>query len=102
MLIKGIEWQGVAVPFKRPFLTSASSIQTRYSLVVRLETDTGIFGLGEAPASFIRSPASLPSGPADPVASRLNDARMVTEIPITAPDYRQTGRARQEPRRDVS
>ena len=59
MLIKGIEWQGVAVPFRRPFLTSSSSIQTRYSLVVRLETDTGIFGLGEAPASFIRSPASL-------------------------------------------
>ena len=45
---------------------------------------------------------TLPSGPADPVASRLNDARMVTEVPITAPDYRQTGRVRQEPRRDVS
>ena len=44
---------------------------------------------------------TLPSGPADPVASRLNDARMVTEVPITAPDYRQTGRARQEPRRDA-
>ncbi len=44
---------------------------------------------------------SLPSGPADPVASRLNDARMVTEVPITAPDYRQTGRVRQERRRDV-
>ena len=43
----------------------------------------------------------LPSGPADPVASRLNDARMVTEVPITAPDYRQTGRVRQEPRRDA-
>ncbi len=44
---------------------------------------------------------ALPSGPADPIASRLNDARMVTEVPITAPDYRQTGRARQERRRDV-
>ena len=43
----------------------------------------------------------LPSGPADPVASRLNDARMVTEVPITAPDYRQTGRVRQERRRDA-
>ncbi len=45
---------------------------------------------------------TLPSGPSDPVASRLNDARMVTEVPITAPDYRQTGRVRQERRRDVS
>ena len=44
---------------------------------------------------------TLPSGPSDPVASRLNDARLVTEVPITAPDYRQTGRVRQEPRRDV-
>ncbi len=44
---------------------------------------------------------TLPSGPSDPVASRLNDARMVTEVPITAPDYRQTGRIRQERRRDV-
>ena len=45
---------------------------------------------------------ALPSGHADPVASRLNDARMVTEVPITSPDYRQTGRVRQERRRDVS
>ena len=45
---------------------------------------------------------ALPSGPADPVASRLNDGRLVTEVPITAPDYRQTGRVRQERRRDVS
>ena len=44
---------------------------------------------------------ALPSGPGDPIASRLNDARLVTEVPITAPDYRQTGRARQERRRDV-
>ena len=42
----------------------------------------------------------LPSGPADRVASRLNDARIVTEVPITAPDYRQTGRPRQSRRRD--
>ena len=56
----------------------------------------------QCPASRLSSPCA-PSRPAlsDPVASRLNDARMVTEVPITAPDYRQTGRVRQERRRDV-
>ena len=59
MLITGIEWQGVAVPFKRPFRTSSSFIDARYSLLVRIETDKGIIGLGEAPASLTRGPASL-------------------------------------------
>ena len=59
MLITGIEWQSVAVPFKRPFRTSSSSIDDRFSLLVQLETDNGIIGLGEAPASLTRSSASL-------------------------------------------
>ena len=59
MLITGIEWQSVAVPFKRPFRTSSSSIDARYSLLVQIETDNGIIGLGEAPASLTRSSASL-------------------------------------------
>ena len=61
MLITGIEWQGVAVPFKRPFRTSSSFIDSRYSLMVQIETDNGIIGLGEAPASLTRGPASLRS-----------------------------------------
>ena len=59
MLITGIEWQGVAVPFKSPFRTSSSFIDARYSLLVQIETDNGIIGLGEAPASLTRGPASL-------------------------------------------
>ena len=59
MLITGIEWQSVAVPFKRPFRTSSSLIDARYSLLVQIETDNGIIGLGEAPASLTRSSASL-------------------------------------------
>ncbi len=35
----------------------------------------------------------------DRIASRLSDNRIVTEVPITAPDYRQTGRDRREPRK---
>ena len=36
------------------------------------------------------------------IASRLSDGRLVIPVHITAPDYRQTGRVRQERRRDVS
>ena len=50
------------------------------------------------------TPEESPAGRdalSDRIASRLSDNRLVTEVPITAPDYRQTGRIRQEPRRDV-
>ena len=43
---------------------------------------------------------AIPSGANDPVASRLSDARLVVVIPITAPDYRQTGRQQKERRPD--
>jgi DNA replication protein DnaC len=36
---------------------------------------------------------AIPSGQSDPVASRLNDPRLVTVMPIIAPDYRQQGRS---------
>ena len=36
---------------------------------------------------------AIPSSASDPVASRLNDARLVVIMPITAPDYRQVGQA---------
>ena len=34
----------------------------------------------------------VPDNPKDPVASRLRDSRLVTVVPITAPDYRQQSR----------
>ncbi len=36
----------------------------------------------------------ISDNPKDPVASRLNDPRLVTVVPITAPDYRQQSRRR--------
>ena len=61
MLIKSIQWQSVAVPFRRPFRTSSSVVRRRYSLLVWVETDDGLTGLGEAPASLVSGPASLRS-----------------------------------------
>jgi DNA replication protein DnaC len=37
---------------------------------------------------------AIATGQHDPIASRLSDSRLVTVMPITAPDYRQQGRAR--------
>ena len=34
---------------------------------------------------------AIPTGSSDPIASRLNDPRLVAVMPITAPDYRQPG-----------
>lgn len=59
MLIRSIQWQPVAVPFKFPFQTSASVVERRFSLLIWLETDDGFVGLGEAPADLRRSEASL-------------------------------------------
>ena len=61
MLIQGIEWQGFAVPFKKPFATSKSVIAERYGLLVWVETNDGITGLGEAPAALESGPGSLRS-----------------------------------------
>ncbi|MEE8518872.1 MAG: ATP-binding protein, partial [Dehalococcoidia bacterium] len=36
---------------------------------------------------------AIPTASNDPIASRLNDSRMVVVMPITAPDYRQQGRS---------
>ncbi|MCI0888994.1 MAG: ATP-binding protein [Chloroflexi bacterium] len=44
---------------------------------------------------------AIPTGSHDPVASRLNDPRLVVVMPITAPDYRQLG-ARPQRKRAAS
>ena len=59
MIIRGIEWQTVGIPFTVPFRTSSSLIETRYSLLVWLESDDGLVGVGEAPATLLRGHSSL-------------------------------------------
>ena len=59
MLIRAIEWQTIGVPFKLPFRTSSSLINTRYSLIVWIEADNGQVGIGEAPAALVRGHSYL-------------------------------------------
>ena len=44
-----------------------------------------------AKLSTIITTRAIPTGAQDPIASRLADARLVTVVPILAPDYRQQG-----------
>ncbi|MFQ5872393.1 MAG: mandelate racemase/muconate lactonizing enzyme family protein [Dehalococcoidia bacterium] len=59
MKIKSIEWQGVRVPFREPFITSAGTFRARHSLLIWLHTDTGVIGVGEAPSSLGQGEAGL-------------------------------------------
>ncbi|MFQ5934740.1 MAG: mandelate racemase/muconate lactonizing enzyme family protein, partial [Dehalococcoidia bacterium] len=59
MKIDAIQWQGVRVPFREPFVTSAGSLDARYSLLVRLHGDTGVTGVGEAPSDLYRGEPAL-------------------------------------------
>ncbi len=41
-------WQPFRVPFRAPFVTSGGTIEAREGLIVGIETDSGLVGLGEA------------------------------------------------------
>ena len=52
MKVSSVRWQGVRVPFREPFVTAAGVVEARYSLLVWLQTDAGVVGIGEAPLMF--------------------------------------------------
>ena len=59
MKVVGIEWRGVRVPFREPFITSAGAAEERCSLLLWLHTDGGVTGIGEAPASLVTGDVEL-------------------------------------------
>ena len=59
MKVKAIEWQGVRVPLRESFATSAGVLGERYSLLLWLHTDTGVTGIGEAPSAVGGGEAGL-------------------------------------------
>ncbi|MSQ21876.1 MAG: hypothetical protein EXR53_01000 [Dehalococcoidia bacterium] len=48
MKITTVAWQGFAIPFRQPYVTSDTSATIRYGLFLFLHTDTGLTGVGEA------------------------------------------------------
>ena len=74
MPITRVEWQGVCVPFRRPFVTARGQTSLRHGLLLFIHTDQGPVGIGEA------SPIDIDGGEAslhrladvlDGVAKRL-------------------------------
>jgi L-alanine-DL-glutamate epimerase-like enolase superfamily enzyme len=53
MLIKRITVGEIKVPLKRPFKTAVRSVNEVHDLVIQIETDTGLVGYGEAPATAV-------------------------------------------------
>ena len=48
MRLTHIEWFGFRVPFRRQYVTAGSRAEARHGLLLRLHTDEGIVGVGEA------------------------------------------------------
>lgn len=48
MQVTRIHWSGYRVPFVRPFVSATTRARARYGLLLRVETDIGLVGLGEA------------------------------------------------------
>jgi o-succinylbenzoate synthase len=46
--VRDLWWTTFRLPFREPFLTAQAAFAYREGLILRLETDTGIVGLGEA------------------------------------------------------
>ena len=49
MKITGIDWGGVSIPLRTPFKTALRTVASVEDIIVRVYTDTGDIGFGEAP-----------------------------------------------------
>jgi L-alanine-DL-glutamate epimerase-like enolase superfamily enzyme len=59
MQVTGIQLVPYALPFERPYVTARGTLERREMLLVRLQTDEGIEGLGEAVPLSLRGGADL-------------------------------------------
>src|SRR6476469_3303806 len=61
MRISSLEVIPYALPFERPYVTSRGRLESREMVLVRLRTDEGLEGLGEAVPLSLRGGAALPA-----------------------------------------
>ena len=69
MKITAVDLIPFALPFKRPYVTASGRLERREMLLVRLETDSGLEGLGEAVPLSLRGGIDI-----DGIARRLRRA----------------------------
>jgi o-succinylbenzoate synthase len=87
MRITSIDAVSYALPFKEPYVTARGRLERREMVLLRLRTDVGVEGLGEA------VPLSLRGGPSlaeierevrDSIAPRLTEIDLEQDAPSTA------------------
>ncbi|MDW0109865.1 mandelate racemase/muconate lactonizing enzyme family protein [Sporosarcina aquimarina] len=61
MKIQSIEWSRVAVPLTKPFKTALRTVHTAYSIYVKVTTEDGKKGWGEAPPTHVITGDSMAS-----------------------------------------
>jgi o-succinylbenzoate synthase len=61
MIIRGIETNRIAVPLKKPFKTALRTVETAEAVIVRVHSDDGLTGWGEAPPTVVITGESLDS-----------------------------------------
>jgi len=59
-IIKSIRFYGVTRPLKITFSTSLGKKDTMRSVIVKVMLDSGLFGLGECPTSFVLKQETIP------------------------------------------
>lgn len=61
MIIHSIETVDVAIPLIKPFKTALRTVTTAYSVYVKVTTDEGVVGYGEAPPTHVITGESMAS-----------------------------------------
>jgi len=88
MRIVGVDAVPYALPFSEPYVTARGRLERREMVLVRLRTDEGVDGLGEAVAMSLRGGAdtgALAREIADVGASRLVGTEVRTGLPEPPP-----------------
>jgi o-succinylbenzoate synthase len=90
MRIASVEVVPYALPFRKPYVTARGSLERREMALLRLRSDDGLVGLGEAVPLSLRGGATLPQVVDELERLRehetLNEARLSSEaIALSAP-----------------
>ena len=59
MIVNEIRWAGIKVPFRKPLETSSGALVLRCSLLIWVDSDEGVTGVGEAPAPLVGGESGL-------------------------------------------
>src|SRR5215211_9066166 len=86
MKVAGVEAVPYALPFREPYVTARGRLERREMVLVRLRTDEGLEGLGEAVAMSLRGgtdAVSLAVEIRELAESKLTGSELQSDPPVT-------------------